>query len=1170
MKTAVEAKVDGRARRGSQVMRTGGRRAWRSTLLEGRPDARMEIVAMRAAREYFNAALSDGPVDVNAKVIHLPRGGVYCKTSVGAVQIGSPPETIKDAMALGLSVPTHFIIPLERFSLRDGLSVSEVEFPAYFNFFILGKSINIVTTKEGEGIVRDVFAETLTCDCDVNVETEFGRFATAEELDAAPDIHRESDYFSKPKDMKPISIDALMRFTHFDENLTATLGDGVTVSIEAEGSIFVVRDGGEEVMRCPTVIMLPPPREDPSRGVATAAFRPPSFGVTVLGASHGFDPQGTTSGFVIWVHGRGVCVDPPPHTIAALAQEGISPRQISAVILTHCHADHDAGTFQKLLMETRVLLMTTPTIKDSFLRKYSRVTGLEQSFLAQLLEFRPARLGQPNFWRGAELRFFYALHTIPCMGFEVHYKGKSLVYSADTLNDPDRIRAMQKEGVLSEGRADSLVNFPWHHDLILHEAGVPPIHTPIAALQALPEEVKERLCLIHISEKDAKSSGLRYARTGVEHTIVLDTEEPAPAGGGAGGAGGFLAAAAHDDIPGMAPGDLQAPAPAAGGTFADAADALDAVLHTDLFQGLSISDASEVLLMCRSREYAAGETVAERGTHAEALMVIREGTVRVDIPLTDERSLHTKLDSVKAHWLEHGAESTAGSSEPPSEAGSRRSSVISASNSSHAAYLAGVAALQRHHCEDHSSSAAGSVSSPSAGSATAISAPGSRRGSFQHNPGLRRLSEHPDSIAAAVSHLDIVTHEPPISPPRRSTKNKGLGHVIEVGESLESGLDSASGAHRPAAPSAATGGTGAGHLAVDDASEDDASFKRELLAAQELDAHLASENALPDTPTARRFDSHPAEAGATATAGGGSKLDEPHFNYGERRQSRSPRPPRPPSEGGASPPAARGSFRPVVGMRSRSPLGKASMRLQARRSLSPDGLASVSSPVMAAGVGPQGSVPRMGSPTFSVNSYATGASGGRVLTKFFSAGDVIGEASLILGAMRSFDIVATTNVRSVELSRAAFYHLIERSPELADRIVQLADMRASTCYWALQNGSEVTRCLTGSQMTQLLAIVTERKVPQGSYLWRAGETALEAILVGKGGLKFAEAQDQDPFTTGTFVADFLAMRDDKPLDTSLYAQLDSVVYVVERAPFIRFLDNNPGLLINFLKARVVE
>ena len=30
----------------------------------------------------------------------------------------------------------------------------------------------------------------------------------------------------------------------------------------------------------------------------------PIFGVTILGNSHGFDPKGTTSGYILWINGR--------------------------------------------------------------------------------------------------------------------------------------------------------------------------------------------------------------------------------------------------------------------------------------------------------------------------------------------------------------------------------------------------------------------------------------------------------------------------------------------------------------------------------------------------------------------------------------------------------------------------------------------------------------------------------------------------------------------------------------------------------------------------------------------------------------------------------------------------------------------------------------------------
>jgi hypothetical protein len=70
-------------------------------------------------------------------------------------------------------------------------------------------------------------------------------------------------------------------------------------------------------------------------------------------------------------------------------------------------------------------------------------------------------------------------------------QGKSMIYSGDTFNDAAGIQQLYKDGYLSAGRRDALLQFPWHkHDVILHEAGVPPIHTPMSTFEALSPEIK--------------------------------------------------------------------------------------------------------------------------------------------------------------------------------------------------------------------------------------------------------------------------------------------------------------------------------------------------------------------------------------------------------------------------------------------------------------------------------------------------------------------------------------------------------------------------------------------------------------------------------------------------------------------------------------------------------
>ena len=176
----------------------------------------------------------------------------------------------------------------------------------------------------------------------------------------------------------------------------------------------------------------------------TPTFHPPSFGVTVLGNSHGFDKNGSTSGYVLWVNGRGIMIDPPPYSSATLEREGIRPQMIMAIIITHCHADHDAGAFQKVMTGARVAIITTPTIYKSFIRKYSALSGLRPTLLKHSHRHRPAIVGQPLKFQGAVFHFTYTLHTIPCLSFKVEWKGRSMVFTGDHLNSPPAIDSLQE------------------------------------------------------------------------------------------------------------------------------------------------------------------------------------------------------------------------------------------------------------------------------------------------------------------------------------------------------------------------------------------------------------------------------------------------------------------------------------------------------------------------------------------------------------------------------------------------------------------------------------------------------------------------------------------------------------------------------------------------------
>lgn len=79
---------------------------------------------------------------------------------------------------------------------------------------------------------------------------------------------------------------------------------------------------------------------------------------------------------------------------------------------------------------------------------------------------------------------------------------------------------------MTKSRADDLRRLPIQEcDVLLHEAGAPPIHTPLSVLQSLPQEVRDRLYVVHTAAIPA-DSGLRVAPTGTAGTIRLDRHQP--------------------------------------------------------------------------------------------------------------------------------------------------------------------------------------------------------------------------------------------------------------------------------------------------------------------------------------------------------------------------------------------------------------------------------------------------------------------------------------------------------------------------------------------------------------------------------------------------------------------------------------------------------------------
>ncbi len=519
------------------------------------------------------------------EVIQLARGGTLIKTPSGSLQVGAPPETIKDTMKILGDVPDTFVIPNRMFSAERGVSLADIEFPAYFNFFIKRRSIRVIGHRHQLETIMRVLREAVLGPDNIQLVREYPYGINR---DLIPNLRAEMEYLRPPSlsgKRKAELSDMAVGIPWGPEN-RVPFGD---MALERNKDCLRVVDGKSVLAEISLDVAFGDSFDKP---LAPKPFEPPLFGVTVIGSGSGFDPGELTSGFIIWVNRRGILVDPPVDSTLWLRSMDINPRLIDDCILTHCHADHDSGILQKLLEEKKINLYTTETIMESFVRKYQSLTGLNYKTFMSLFHFHPISLQVPIRINGGEFRFFYTLHSIPTIGFEVYYQGKSFVNSSDSLYDPDTFKKLYERGDVNRYRMIELNNFPWHHSVIFHEAGIPPLHTPMQNLVDMPDAVKKRIFLMHVAQKSIpEGTGLSKAPDGREESIIIPVSAPASN---------------------------------------EALEYLDVLNHIDLFSGLPIEKAREFLTLVKVEHFKQGDLIIRKHSVGDRFFMIVSGRARVE------------------------------------------------------------------------------------------------------------------------------------------------------------------------------------------------------------------------------------------------------------------------------------------------------------------------------------------------------------------------------------------------------------------------------------------------------------------------------------------------------------------------------------------------------------
>ena len=342
-------------------------------------------------------------------------------------------------------------------------------------------------------------------------------------------LKKEMDLFSIAKDKKQGEfINSLIDFQLFNNQNEVTIegagkrGKELKI-VQVRPAEFDVRQpGGQKFSVNMLKLDLPPKPE------VVTPLEKPFMGVTYLGVGSGFSHKRKNSCLIVWSEGKGIMVDAfSEHNESAL-KYGITDKDISYIILSHVHSDHDSGLIEKILSGQRIQLITTRIIFESFLRKMEGISRFPKEVIEEFVDLLEVDAGKEVKLPGFEhtyLLFDYSLHSIPAGRFRVTYrpprgKEKTISHSGDTKYDEDLTHRWWEMGNFSRKRRDSILGFIWDADLIIQEVGGGNLHTELSSLTHLRSSLAKKVVLVHQHKEPFDHPYFRFAHEGKTDVLI--------------------------------------------------------------------------------------------------------------------------------------------------------------------------------------------------------------------------------------------------------------------------------------------------------------------------------------------------------------------------------------------------------------------------------------------------------------------------------------------------------------------------------------------------------------------------------------------------------------------------------------------------------------------------
>ncbi len=246
-----------------------------------------------------------------------------------------------------------------------------------------------------------------------------------------------------------------------------------------------------------------------------------SFQILMNGIGNAFSRQHYGTNFLLQKDDFLLAVDCPDSYRNALQEHAfehggaeVDVDRIDAIIITHLHGDHVNGlemalAYRRYVAGGKWQIYTSPQagerlwegrLEVALGRSYNGKTYDDLS-ADDYYELNVVKWGEPTRIGPFEVTSRCTTHHLPTMALRVSDGEHTLGYSCDTAWDPE------------------LVDWLSDADVVMHETSFGPGHTPLNKLMELPEELRQKMLVVHLPENFQPIDEVEFARQGATYQV---------------------------------------------------------------------------------------------------------------------------------------------------------------------------------------------------------------------------------------------------------------------------------------------------------------------------------------------------------------------------------------------------------------------------------------------------------------------------------------------------------------------------------------------------------------------------------------------------------------------------------------------------------------------------